>query len=74
MSKFLNKVLLEKDFQESFKQNSNTPEISDFIGHVLIDLNKFLESVFDNFYKIKEELTNIAKNQSSPILNTYIIK
>lgn len=62
MSKFLNKAFQEKDFQESLQDNCQTQELSNFIGHVLTDLNFFLEDTFENFYKIKEEMQKLRMN------------
>ena len=62
MSKFLNKALKETHFQESLKDNQQTEQLSEFIGHVLTDLNFFLEDSFDKFYKIKEEMQKLRLN------------
>lgn len=62
MSKFLNQAFQEKDFEDSLRDNRQTQELSDFIGHVLTDLNFFLEDTFENFYKIKEEMTKLRLN------------
>ena len=62
MSKFLNKAFQEKEFQESLQDNKKTKQLSDFIGHVLIDLNYFLENSFENFFKIREEMQKLRMN------------
>ena len=62
MSKFLNKALKETHFQESLRDNRQTDQLSEFIGHVLTDLNFFLEDSFDKFYKIREEMQKIRMN------------
>jgi ubiquitin conjugation factor E4 B len=59
---FLNKALKSKEFEESLKDNQKTREISDFIGHVLTDLNYFFENSFHNFKNIKEEMLKMQLN------------
>ena len=60
MSKFLIKALQEKEFIEGLEKNQGTKQISDFIGHLIADLNYYLEDVFHKFDLIKEEIPKIA--------------
>ena len=73
MSKFLNESLLATTFQEAFKLNQKTPEMSDFIGHLLSDLNSHLEESFINFEKIKELKNEIARNPPRSMLQSNIL-
>lgn len=61
MSKFLNESLLVPSFQDAFKLNEKTQEMSDFIIHLLMDLNSHLEESFINFEKIKKLKIEVGK-------------
>ena len=62
ISKFLVKALEQSEYVTGLKETVNTPELSDFIGHMITDLNYFLEEAF-------EKLAEIKRKESETIVN-----
>ena len=54
ITKFINTALKHKEYIASFKRNLNTKESTDFLGHMINDLNHFIEDSFDRFVTIRK--------------------
>lgn len=52
--KFLLTALKRPSYIEAFRQCEDTKEGTDFLGHLIVDLNFFLEDVFENLEKIQK--------------------
>lgn len=55
ITKFLLKALDLNEYREALHANIGSKEMSDFIGHMLTDLNYFLDEAFANIERLKEE-------------------
>lgn len=59
---------LEKDsYRKALKNNLKTQEVNDFIGHLLTDLNYFLQEAFDKVEQIKKTESNLIERELSQL-------
>lgn len=66
ISKFLCKALEQKEYAQALKETLNTKELSNFIGHMITDLNYFLEEAFEKLAAIKQkESENISQDMQN---------
>lgn len=55
ISKFLVKALEQTEYSTALNEAINTKELSNFIGHMVTDLNYFLEEAFEKMAEIKQK-------------------
>ena len=72
ITKFINTALKHKEYVASFKRNLDTKEATDFLGHMLNDLNHFIEDSFDRFVKIRKMEERKKKSLSKKISEMQI--
>lgn len=52
VTKFLVKALEQDDYRNAFIELKGSPQLQNFLGHLITDLNYFLETVFGNMEKL----------------------
>lgn len=69
ITKFLLKALLLDDYAQAFLTLTNSEEVSSYVGHLVTDLNFFLDEGFEKLKKISSLQSNTDANIGRPTEN-----
>ena len=62
ISKFLLKALKMKEYEAAFLDLTKSEEVSNYVGHLVTDLNYFLDEAFEKLKKISQNKTSEDNN------------